>query len=58
MNTFDMDKNFLIISPNEVITQEISVENKNRVFDKFGIDLERSYKSGYNGFGREKIQFF
>ena len=28
MNTFDMDKNFLIISPNEVITQEISVENK------------------------------
>ena len=56
--TFDMDKNFLIISPNEVLAQEISVENKNRVFDKFGTGFERSYKSCYNGFGREKIQFF
>lgn len=44
MNTFDMDKNFLIISPNEVLAQEISVENKNRVFDNFGIDLNGHIK--------------
>ena len=44
MNTFDMDKNFLIISPNEVLAQEISVENKNCVFDNFGIDLNGHIK--------------
>ena len=57
MNTFDMDKNFLIISPNEVLAQEISVENKNCVFDKFGIDLNGQIKGVITDLEGKKYRF-
>ena len=39
MGTCDLDKNFLIIPPNEIIAQEIGVENIDHIFDRYGLDL-------------------
>lgn len=44
MATGDLDKNFLIITSNEIIANEIRVENKRNVFNKYGIDLNGHIK--------------
>ena len=44
MATMDLDKNFLIINPNEIIAQEICVENIDRIFDRYGVNLNNHIK--------------
>ena len=44
MATMDLDKNFLIINPNEIIAQEICVENTDHVFDRYGVNLNNHIK--------------
>ena len=44
MATMDLDKNFLIINPNEIIAQEICVENTDHIFDRYGVNLNNHIK--------------
>ena len=57
MATIYLDKNFLIINPNEIIAQEICVENIDRIFDQYGVNLNNHIKITVTDLEEKKYTF-